>query len=169
MAWSLVPVIGLRNLSAVVLSPISVYLTWVAPCHTQQYHIYYRGTCGTCGTYVDEGRLDTDHQEHKFGELQEGINYSSLSGFSRGRVLSIGPVYARTCMENNTHLLPQKQGWSGVYKFNIQYSAIEWSRSMVQCTRVQYSQVEPWKKQVGCFNHTVITLQAERLKRQYNY
>ena len=62
----------------------SVHLTWVAPCHIRQYHIYYRGTCGT---YVDEGRLDTDHQEHTFDGLQEGINYSftvNQTGFSGG-------------------------------------------------------------------------------------
>ena len=89
-------VIGPWNLSASVLSPTSVHLTWVAPCHTDQYHIYYRGTCGT---YVDEGRLDTNHQQHTFGGLQEGINYSftvTQTGFSEGRVLSTGPVYART-------------------------------------------------------------------------
>ena len=73
-----------------------MHLTWVAPCHTQQYHIYYRGTCGS---YVDEGRLDTDHQEHTFDGLQEGVNYSftvNQTGFSGGKVLSTGPVYART-------------------------------------------------------------------------
>ena len=52
---------GPRNLSAAVLSPNSVHLTWAAPCHTRQYHIYYRGACGA---YVDEGRLDTDHQKY---------------------------------------------------------------------------------------------------------
>ena len=73
-----------------------MYLTWVAPCHAQQYHIYYRGTCGA---YVEEGRLDTDHQEHTLDGLQEGVNYSftvTQTGFSGGRVLSTGPVYART-------------------------------------------------------------------------
>ena len=88
--------IGSWNLSATVLSPTSIHLTWVAPCHTQQYHIYYRGTCGS---YVDEGRLDTDRQEHMFYGLQEGINYSftvNQTGFGGGRVLSTGPVYART-------------------------------------------------------------------------
>ena len=88
--------VGLRSLSAAVLSPTSVHLTWVAPCHTQQYHIYYRGTCGT---YVDEGRLDTGRQEHTLDGLQEGINYSftvTQTEFSGGRVLSTGPVYART-------------------------------------------------------------------------
>jgi len=60
---------GPQNLSAAVLSPTSVYLTWVAPCDTQQYHIYYRGTCGT---YVDEGSVDTNHTEYTFDELQEG-------------------------------------------------------------------------------------------------
>ena len=86
----------LQNLSAAVLSPTSVHLTWVAPCHTYQYHIHYRGTCGA---YVDEGKLDIDRQEHTFDGLQEGINYTFIvnqTGFSRGRVLSTGPVYART-------------------------------------------------------------------------
>ena len=85
-----------RNISASVLSPTSVHLTWVAPCHTQEYHIYYRGTCGS---NVDESRLDTDHQEHTFDGLQEGVNYTftvNQTGFSGGRVLSTGPVYART-------------------------------------------------------------------------
>ena len=88
--------IALQNLSASVLSPTSIRLTWVTPCHTQQYHIYYRGTCGA---YVDEGRLDTDHQQYTFDGLQEGVNYSftvNQTGFSGGRVPSIGPVYART-------------------------------------------------------------------------
>ena len=87
---------GPQNFSATVLSPTSVHLTWVTPCHTQQYHIYYRGTCGA---YVDEGRLDTSHQEYTVDGLQEGMNYSftvNQSGFSRGRVLSTGPVHART-------------------------------------------------------------------------
>ena len=87
--------VGLRSLSAAVLSPTSVHLTWVAPCHTQQY-IYYRGTCGA---YVDEGRLDTGRQEHTLDGLQEGINYSftvTQTEFSGGRVLSTDPVYART-------------------------------------------------------------------------
>ena len=79
-----------------MLSSTSIRLTWVAPCHTQQYHIYYRGTCGA---FVDEDRLDTDHQEYTVDELQEGVNYSftvNQSGFSGGRVLSTGPVYVRT-------------------------------------------------------------------------
>ena len=87
--------VGLRSLSAAVLSPTSVHLTWVAPCHTHQY-IYYRGTCGP---YVDEGRLDTGRQEHTLDGLQEGTNYSftvTQTEFSGGRVLSTGPVYART-------------------------------------------------------------------------
>ena len=94
---------GPRNLSAAVLSSTSVYLTWVAPCHTQQYHIYYRGTCRT---YVDEGRLDTDRQEHTLHGLQRGTNYSftvTQSGFSGGRVLSTGPVYARTFTTGEEH------------------------------------------------------------------
>ena len=88
--------IGPQRLSAAVLSPTSVHLTWLAPCHTQQYHIYYKGTCGA---YVDEGRLDTDHQEYTFNELQEGTNYTFIvnqTGLSGGRVFSIGPVYAKT-------------------------------------------------------------------------
>ena len=88
--------VGLRNLSVAVLSPTSVHLTWVAPCNIRQYHIHYRGTCGA---YVDESRLDTNQQEYTFDGLQEGINYSftvTRTGFSGGRVLSIGPVYART-------------------------------------------------------------------------
>ena len=79
-----------------MLSPTSVHLTWVAPCNTQQYHIHYRGTCGA---YVEEGRLDTDNKEHTFDGLQEGVNYSftvNQTGFSGGGVLSTGPVYART-------------------------------------------------------------------------
>ena len=88
--------VGPRSLSAAVLSSTSVLLKWVAPCHTQQYHIYYRGTCGA---YVDEGRLDADRQEYTFDGLQEDISYSftvTQTGFSGGRVLSTGPVYART-------------------------------------------------------------------------
>ena len=88
--------IGPQHLSAAVLSPTSVHLTLAVPCHTQQYHIYYRGTCGA---YIDEDSLDTDHQEHTFDRLQEGVNYSftvTQSGFSGGRVLSSRPVYART-------------------------------------------------------------------------
>ena len=79
-----------------MLSPTSIHLTWVTPCHTHQYHIYYRGTCGA---YVDEGRLDTDGQEYTFDGLHEGVNYSftvNQTGFSGGRVFSTGPVYART-------------------------------------------------------------------------
>ena len=88
--------VGLQNLSASVLSPTSVHLRLMTPCHTQQYHIYYRGTCGT---YVDEGRLDTDHPEYTLDGLHGDINYSfsvDQTGFSGGRVLSAGPVYART-------------------------------------------------------------------------
>ena len=88
--------LNLWNLSVSVLSPTSVHLKWVALCPTQQYHIYYRGTCGP---YVDEGRLDTDHQEYISDGLQEDINYSftvNQTEFSGGRVLSTGPVYART-------------------------------------------------------------------------
>ena len=84
-----------QNLSVEVLSPTSVHLTWVAPCDTQRYHIYYRGTCGT---YVEEGsNVDTSHTEYIFDELQEGVNYTftvNQTGFGGGRVLSTGPVYA---------------------------------------------------------------------------
>ena len=75
---------------------MSIHLTWVTPCHTQQYHIYYRGTCES---YLDEGRLDTDRQEYTLDGLQEGVNYSftvNQTGFSGGGVFSTGPVYART-------------------------------------------------------------------------
>jgi len=87
-----------QNLSAAVLSPTSVHLTWVAPCDTRQYHIYYRGTCGT---YVDEGSLDTSHTEYTFDELQESINYTftvNQSGFGGVRLSSTaaGLVYAMT-------------------------------------------------------------------------
>ena len=87
---------GPQDLSAAVLSSNSVHLTWMALCHTQQYHIYYRWTCGT---HVDEGSLNTSHQEYTFYELQEGTNYSFIvnqTGFSGGRLFSTGPVYART-------------------------------------------------------------------------
>jgi len=85
-----------QNLSAAVLSPTSMYLTWVAPCHTQQYHISYRGVCGT---YVDEGSVDTSHTEYTFDELQEGMNYTftvNQTGFGAGREFSTGPVYVNT-------------------------------------------------------------------------
>ena len=88
--------LGPHSLSAAVLSPTSVRLTWVTPCHTQRYHIYYRGTCGS---YVDESRLDTDYQENTLNGLQEGMDYTftvNQSGFSGDRVLSTGPVYAKT-------------------------------------------------------------------------
>ena len=87
---------GPQDLSAAVLSPTSVYLTWVAPCDTQQYHIHYRGECGT---YVDEGSVDTSHTEYTFDELQEGMNYTftvNQTGFGEGRMLSTGPVYIKT-------------------------------------------------------------------------
>ena len=87
---------GPKNLSATVLSPTSMYLTWVAPCDTQQYHIYYRGACAT---YVHEGSVDTNHTEYTFDELQEGINYTftvNQTGFGGGGVLSTAPVYAMT-------------------------------------------------------------------------
>ena len=68
----------------------------MAPCDTQQYRIYYRGTCGT---YVDEGSQDTSRTEYTFDELQKGINYTftvNQTGFGGGRVLATGPVYAMT-------------------------------------------------------------------------
>ena len=90
---------GPHSLSAAVLSRTSVHLTWVAPCDTQQYpHIYYRGTCGTYNN-INESRLATDYQEYTVNGLQEDINYSftvNQSGFSGGRVLSTGSVFART-------------------------------------------------------------------------
>ena len=60
----------------------------------------------SCGTYVDEGRLDTDGQEYTLDGLQEGTNYSftvNQTGFSRGRVLYTGPVYARTFTTGNQY------------------------------------------------------------------
>ena len=87
---------GPQDLSAAVLSPTSVCLTWVAPCDTQQYHIHYRGTCGT---YVDEGSLNSSQNQYTLVGLQEGINYTftvNQTGFGGGRVFSTGPVYART-------------------------------------------------------------------------
>ena len=94
---------GPRSLSAAVLSPTLVHLTWVAPCHTQQYHIYYRGTCGA---YVDEDRVDTRHQDYTLNGLQEGMNYTftvNQSGFSGGGVLSADPVHARTFTAGTYH------------------------------------------------------------------
>jgi len=85
---------GPQDLSAAVLSPTAVHLTWVAPCDTQQYHLYYRGTCGT---YVDEGSVDTSHTVHTFDELQEGMNYTFTVNQTRlggGGVFSAGPLYA---------------------------------------------------------------------------
>ena len=102
---------GPHSLSAAVLSPTSIRLTWVAPCHTHQYHIYYRGTCGT---YINKSRLETDRQDHTFGQLQEGVNYSftvNQTGFSGGRVFSTGLVYAKTFTAgtiNNIHVLHQE-------------------------------------------------------------
>ena len=52
--------------------------------------------------YVDEGRLDTDHH----------INYSftvTQTGFSGGRVLSTGPVYARTFIAGKYSVVFSKQ------------------------------------------------------------
>ena len=87
---------GPRSLSATVLSPTSVHLTWVATCNTQQYHIYYKGTCGA---YIHNGSLNTSHQEYTVDELQADTNYSftvNQSEFSGGGVFSTGPVYVRT-------------------------------------------------------------------------
>ena len=111
----------------------------MAPCHTQQYNIYYRGTCGS---YVDEGRLDTDHQEHTFDGLQEGVNYSftvNQTGFSGGRVLSTGPVYARTFTAG---------------KYNTAMSVV-FSKQLNGNFSKQISLY--LQKHVCCFNHTVIT------------
>ena len=90
---------GPQRLSVTVLSSTSVHLTWVALCNTQQYQIYYRGTCGTYG------RLNASNQEYTFKKLQEGINYSFIvnqSGFSGGRVFSTGQVYAKTFTAGKT-------------------------------------------------------------------
>ena len=98
---------GPQDLSAAVLSPTSVYLTWVAPCDTQQYHIYYRGTCGT---YVDGGSVDTSHTEYTFDELQEGMNYTftvNQTGFGGGREFSTGPLYAKTFTAGILYLVYQ--------------------------------------------------------------
>ena len=87
---------GPHSLSATVSSSSSVHLTWVAPCHTHQYHIYYRGTCGA---YIHNGSLNTSHQEYTVDELQADTNYSftvNQSQFSGGGVFSTGPVYVRT-------------------------------------------------------------------------
>ena len=84
---------GPPNVTVSVLSPTSVHLTWLSPCNTQQYNIYYRGTCGA---YLDEGRFSTDQQQHTFDGLQEGINYTftvNQTGFGGGGVLSTGPMY----------------------------------------------------------------------------
>ena len=84
---------GSPNVTVSVLSSTSVYLTWLSPCNTQQYSVYYRGTCGA---YLDEGRFSTDQQQHTFDGLQEGINYTftvNQTGFGGGGVLSTGPVY----------------------------------------------------------------------------
>ena len=136
--------IGLWNLSATVLSPTSVHLTWVTPCHTHQYHIYYRGTCGS---YVDEGRLETDHQEYTLDGLQEGVNYSftvNQTGFSGGRVLSTGPVYARTFT-------------AGKYSNQHCNEYIVFSKQLNGNFSKQISKSLYLQKQVGCLNYTVIT------------
>ena len=98
---------GPQNFSATVLSPASVYLTWVAPCDTQQYQIYYSGTCGA---YVDEGStVNTSHTEYTFDKLQEGINYTftvTQTGFRGGTVFSTGPVYAMIFTEGMLMIVP---------------------------------------------------------------
>ena len=84
---------GPPNVTVSVLSPTSVHLAWLSPCNTQQYDIYYRGTCGA---YLDEGRFSTDQQQHTFDGLQEGINYTftvNQTEFGGGGVLSTGPMY----------------------------------------------------------------------------
>ena len=77
---------------------------------TQQYHTYYRGKCGT---YINEGSLDTNCTEYTldtncteyaFDELQESINYTftvniNQTGFVEGD-LSTGPVYAKPYLLN---------------------------------------------------------------------
>ena len=65
-------------------------------CHTQQNHVYYRGTCGT---YVHKATLGTSHQEYTVDELQADTNYSftvDQTGFSGTGVLSTGSVFAMT-------------------------------------------------------------------------
>ena len=84
---------GSPNVTVSVLSPTSVHLAWLSACNTQQYNIYYRGTCGA---YLDEGRFSTDQQQHTFDGLQEGINYTftvNQIGFGGGGVLTTGPMY----------------------------------------------------------------------------
>ena len=64
--------------------------------HSNTMYTYYRGTCGT---YVDEGSVDTSHTEYTFDELQEGINYTftvNQTGFGDGRIFSTVRVYAKT-------------------------------------------------------------------------
>ena len=88
---------GPHSLSAAVLSPTSLHLTWVAPCHTHQYHITTGGHVGPI--YVHEATLGTSHQEYTVDELQADTNYSftvNQSGFSGARVLSTGSVFAMT-------------------------------------------------------------------------
>ena len=83
--------IGSPNVTVSVLSSTSVHLTWLSLCNTQQYSVYYRGTCGT---YLDEGRFSTDQQQYTFDGLQEGINYTftvNQTGF--GETSSAGPMY----------------------------------------------------------------------------
>ena len=84
---------GPPNVTVSVLSPTSVHLTWLSPCNTQEYNIYYRGTCGA---YLDEGRFSADQQQHTFDGLQEGINYTftvNQTEFGGGIALSTGPLY----------------------------------------------------------------------------
>ena len=142
--------IGLWNFSASVLSSTSIHLTWVTPCHTQQYHIYYSGRCGS---YLDEGRLDTDRQEYTLDGLQEGVNYSftvNQTGFSGGRVLSTGSVYARTFTAG---------------KPSSQYCTEHIANELQN----EYHRMQKHANS-DCFNHTVITcLHVNKLKTQYNY
>ena len=84
---------GSPNVTVSVVSSTSIHLTWLSPCNTQQYNIYYSGTCGA---YLDEGRFSTDQQQYTFDGLQEGINYTftvNQTGFGEGRVFSTGPMY----------------------------------------------------------------------------
>jgi len=87
--------LGPWNLSAALLSYLNTSDMGGSLPHIPVPHLLLRD----CGSYVHKGRLDTDNQEHTFDGLQKGTNYSftvNQTGFSGGRVLSTGPVYART-------------------------------------------------------------------------
>ena len=132
-----------------MLSPTSVYLTWVAPCDTQQYHIYYRGTCGT---YIHEGSLDTSRTDYTLNELQEGINYTftvNQTGFGGSGVFSTGPVYGRTftaCMSMiklTCMWLPNQHHFA--------HSVPSGAPQSLEATFVQPSEVSLHWREVPCF------------------